>query len=47
MDGSWRERATAERKFRTWIGEFGSIGEARVVLAEHTADGDRVLTSWP
>lgn len=43
--GWWGDRATAERKFTSWIGEFGDVDQARVVLVDE-ADGS-VLTTWP
>jgi hypothetical protein len=45
MHGWWGDRATAERKFRRWIGEHGSVSGARVVLVDEQEQ--RVLTSWP
>jgi hypothetical protein len=45
MHGWWGKRATAERKFSSWIGEHGSVSGARVVLVDEQEQ--RVLTSWP
>lgn len=45
MQGWWSVRATADRKFREWIGEQGSKPGARVVLVDDAA-GD-VLAEWP
>jgi hypothetical protein len=45
MHGWWGDRATAERKFRRWIGEHGSVDGARVVLVDEQEQ--LVLASWP
>ncbi len=45
MHGWWADRSTAERKFTTWVGEFGAMPDARVVLVDEEAGV--VLTSWP
>ncbi|MGW3498342.1 hypothetical protein [Streptomyces sp. NPDC001020] len=45
MDGWWPDRATAEKKFRDWVGEYGSLRKARLVLVD-TVEGDQVA-SWP
>ncbi|MFB6675624.1 hypothetical protein ACFCWG_25000 [Streptomyces sp. NPDC056390] len=48
MQGWWSDRATGERKFRSWIGSYSGIPEARVVLTESEADGtEHVLEQWP
>ncbi|MFD7204377.1 hypothetical protein [Streptomyces sp. NPDC059893] len=48
MQGEWSIRETGERKFRSWIGSYGSILTARVALAEQAADGSWVeLKAWP
>ncbi|MFD8779256.1 hypothetical protein ACFRU3_44055 [Streptomyces sp. NPDC056910] len=48
MQGWWPDRATGERKFRSWIGSYGGIAEARVVLTERGVDGaEEVLKEWP
>jgi hypothetical protein len=44
MHGWWGKRATAERKFSSWIGEHGSVDGARVVLVDEQEQ--RVLASW-
>ncbi|SHI69092.1 hypothetical protein [Streptomyces sp. 3214.6] len=45
LQGWWADRATADRKFTTWIGQYGSRAGARVTLTdEETGD---LLTSWP
>jgi hypothetical protein len=43
--GWWAGRATADRKFTTWVGEFGAVEAPRVVLVDE--DEQRVLASWP
>ncbi|MFF1563795.1 hypothetical protein ACFVY1_09745 [Streptomyces sp. NPDC058293] len=48
MQGAWSNRETGQRKFRSWIGSYGSIPGARITLAEQAADeswGD--LEAWP
>jgi hypothetical protein len=45
MHGWWGDRATAERKFRRWIGEHGSVDGARVTLVDEQEQ--LVLASWP
>lgn len=45
MHGYWSARETADRKFRSWIGEHGSVASARVVLVDEVEH--RVLASWP
>ncbi|MFE2737250.1 hypothetical protein [Streptomyces sp. NPDC059349] len=48
MQGEWSIRETGERKFRSWIGSYGGIAEARVVLTEMGDDGaETVLEEWP
>ncbi|MGW6484181.1 hypothetical protein ACWGDS_41200 [Streptomyces sp. NPDC055059] len=48
MQGAWSIRETGERKFRSWIGSYGGISEARVVLTEMGDDGsETVLKEWP
>lgn len=45
MQGWWAERATAEDKFRRWIGERGSVEGAHIVLVDELEQ--LVLVSWP
>lgn len=45
MHGWWGDRATADRKFRRWIGEHGTVTGARITLADEWEQ--RVLKSWP
>jgi hypothetical protein len=44
--GWWSDEATAERKYKRWIGERGGVDGARITLTDE-ADGGRVLKSWP
>jgi hypothetical protein len=46
MDGWWALEATARRKFASLVGEYGSIGGARIVLIDRE-DGGRVVADWP
>ncbi|MGC9541564.1 hypothetical protein [Streptomyces sp. UG1] len=43
--GWWRNEAVARDKFTRWIGEYGSLPDARVILADEQEG--TVLTSWP
>ncbi|UDM05589.1 hypothetical protein [Streptomyces longhuiensis] len=48
MDGRWSNLATAERKFRSWIGSYSAIPSARIALAEQAADATWTeLKAWP
>ncbi|MGW6484982.1 hypothetical protein ACWGDS_45495 [Streptomyces sp. NPDC055059] len=48
MQGAWSIRETGERKFRSWIGSYGSMPGARITLAEQVADGTWIeLRAWP
>ncbi|WP_405476366.1 hypothetical protein [Streptomyces sp. NBC_00009] len=42
MNGWWAGRATAERKFTSWIGSYSVMPGARIALAEQAADGMRI-----
>ncbi|MET9073811.1 hypothetical protein ABZX95_16925 [Streptomyces sp. NPDC004232] len=43
--GWWHVEETARRKFVRWIGEYGSIPDARVTLTDEET-GDQ-LAAWP
>ncbi|SDN17483.1 hypothetical protein [Streptomyces wuyuanensis] len=43
--GWWQSRATADLKYRAWIGERGSIPGARITLVDETTGAE--LSSWP
>lgn len=48
MHGWWSDLDTAERKFASWIGSYGSMPGARITLVERLDGGDeQVLKSWP
>ena len=48
MNGWWAGRATAERKFRSWIGSYSVMPGARITLTERLDDGvEQVLETWP
>ncbi|MET7846284.1 hypothetical protein ABZT51_34490 [Streptomyces sp. NPDC005373] len=50
MDGRWSNIATAERKFRSWIGSYSAVPvpSARIALAEQAADATwTMLKAWP
>jgi hypothetical protein len=45
--GDWFSLETAERKFRSWIGSYGSMPGARIMLAEQAADETWIeLRAW-
>jgi hypothetical protein len=44
MHGWWGSQATADRKFRSWIGDYGSTAGARITLTDEH-DG-RQLAAW-
>jgi hypothetical protein len=43
--GWWDREETARRKFTTWVGEYGSMPDARITLVDE--DTGTVLTTWP
>ncbi|QDO00759.1 hypothetical protein FNV65_35190 [Streptomyces sp. S1A1-8] len=45
MHGWWTDRAVANRKFRSWVGEYGSLPGAHIVLVDK--EEGEVLASWP
>jgi len=45
MHGWWPLEATARGKFRDWIGEHGSLPDARVVLVDE--ETGETLAEWP
>lgn len=45
MHGWWGSEATARRKFTSWIGEYGSMPGARVILVDEET-GEK-LAAWP
>jgi hypothetical protein len=45
MHGWWSDRATADRKYLSWIGERGSMPDARITLVDEQEQ--LVLASWP
>ncbi|MFE4574085.1 hypothetical protein ACFRLW_21125 [Streptomyces sp. NPDC056728] len=48
MDGRWDAPATAERKFLSWIGSYGSMPGAHITLAEQAHAGTwGELKTWP
>ncbi|MFF8017044.1 hypothetical protein [Streptomyces sp. NPDC007929] len=46
MHGWWGKKPTAEHQHLWWIGSWGSIEGARIVLAERADDDERVFASW-
>ncbi|MET8210567.1 hypothetical protein ACWGDS_16560 [Streptomyces sp. NPDC055059] len=48
MNGWWTSRATAQRKFTSWIRSYSAMPGARITLAEPLDDGaEQELQSWP
>ena len=45
--GWWSDEATARRIYRDHIGLYGSDPSVVIRLVEETADGQRVLETWP
>ncbi|MFG2368805.1 hypothetical protein ACGFY3_45635 [Streptomyces mirabilis] len=45
MHGWWTDRAVANRKFRSWVGEYGSLPGAHIVLVDK--EEGEALASWP
>ncbi|MFF3691003.1 hypothetical protein [Streptomyces sp. NPDC002187] len=45
MHGWWADHAVADRKFLSWIGDYGSTAGARITLTGQT-DG-REPATWP
>ncbi|MFB7739987.1 hypothetical protein ACFC08_37840 [Streptomyces sp. NPDC056112] len=43
--GWWGSETTARRKFPSWVGEYGSMPGARIILTDEQQGS--VLTSWP
>lgn len=48
MDGTWADAGVADRKFRSWIGDYSALKDARLVLEEQAGDGPwRLVKAWP
>jgi hypothetical protein len=47
MHGWWGKQSTSEQEYLSWIGSWGRIDGARIVLAERAVDGEQVIASWP
>ncbi|UUA11584.1 MULTISPECIES: hypothetical protein [Streptomyces] len=46
MHGWWCKQSTAEHQYLSWIGSWGSIDRAEIVLTERAEDGEHVIASW-
>ncbi|MFD6113781.1 hypothetical protein ACFWG0_27235 [Streptomyces yangpuensis] len=46
VTGTWDSAATAERKFRGFIGRYGSQADVRIELVEDGPEGERIVRSW-
>ncbi|WP_141203518.1 hypothetical protein [Streptomyces griseorubiginosus] len=47
MHGWWSREATARDKFRDWIGAYGAMPAARLLLVERSGHDERLVESWP
>lgn len=47
MHGWWSREATARDKFRDWIGAYGGMPAAQVLLVERTGADERLVERWP
>ncbi|MEU0398377.1 hypothetical protein ABZ208_37680 [Streptomyces sp. NPDC006208] len=45
MHGWWEDRAVADRKFLSWIGDYGSTASARITLTDQPSG--QKLATWP
>ncbi|MFB7575666.1 hypothetical protein [Streptomyces sp. NPDC056165] len=43
--GWWGSSTMADRKFASWVGEYGSIPDVRITLTDEQQGS--VLTTWP
>ncbi|MEU3826430.1 hypothetical protein AB0F36_14095 [Streptomyces sp. NPDC029080] len=43
--GWWDDEAVARRKLARWVGEYGSIPDARITLTDEKIGA--LLTEWP
>ncbi|MFD9078161.1 hypothetical protein [Streptomyces erythrochromogenes] len=46
VTGTWDSSESAERKFRGFIGRYGSQTDVRIELIEDVPAGERVVRSW-
>jgi hypothetical protein len=46
VTGWWADEATADRKWRSWVGTHGSHPTACIRLAEQTAAGPVPVKTW-
>lgn len=45
MHGWWGSETTARRKFTSWVGEYSTLPDARITLADE--ETGETLTTWP
>ncbi|MGY1579124.1 hypothetical protein [Streptomyces sp. MN13] len=43
--GWWASEETARRKFSGWVGEYGTLPDARITLTDE--ETGETLTMWP
>ncbi|WP_411107267.1 hypothetical protein [Streptomyces sp. cmx-4-9] len=46
VTGTWDSETTAERKFRGFIGRYGSQADVRIELVEDGPQGEHTVRSW-
>ncbi|MFF7771774.1 hypothetical protein ACFZC7_35420 [Streptomyces massasporeus] len=47
MHGWWGMQPTAEHRYLSLMGSWGSAEGSRIVLTEHADDSERVVAIWP
>ncbi|MFE4678211.1 hypothetical protein [Streptomyces sp. NPDC056723] len=49
MEGTWFDAAVADRKFRSWIGDYSGLKDTRIVLEEQVGPAGEwlVVKTWP
>ncbi|MFJ1869414.1 hypothetical protein ACIOD1_32995 [Streptomyces sp. NPDC088097] len=46
ITGTWSSSESAERKFRGFIGRYGSQADVRIELIEEGSEGEHTVRSW-
>ncbi|MER7952384.1 hypothetical protein ABTY59_33830 [Streptomyces sp. NPDC096079] len=48
VTGTWDDEDPADRRFRSWVGLYGSDTTTVITLTEQTPDGgERLIRRWP